>query len=295
MKRVRIAARGSKLSRIQVERVEELLREMGYETEFLEVKTRADLFDKAPLESLGKGVFEKEVNQAVLTGAADLAVHSMKDLQTNLETGLEIAATLKRDPPYDALISNVDLLSLPPDSAIGTSSVRRKFMIRALRPDLRVLDLRGNVDTRLSRYLEGKFDGIVLAEASIKRMDLKIRYFSLDPILFTPAVNQGIIAVVARKGSEIAHALRKVSDEETMEEAIAERAALEVIGGGCHSPLGVLFQQEGPRLHGIASIFTETSRYTETIEARGRAEELGRELGRRILRRVKNEGVNVKA
>lgn len=301
--KIRIAARGSKLSRIQVKMVEDELHKLGIETEFVEVKTKADLFPHSPLSKLGKGVFEKEVNQAVLNGLADIAVHSMKDMLTEISEGLELYAVLKRDPPYDVLISSSgDLFTLEAGKVIGTSSIRRQSTVTFYRKDLVVKDLRGNVDTRLKKFKNGEYDGIIIAEASVTRMAQvdeefkKLRYYRFDPTILTPEANQGIIAVVGKSNSSIKEVFKNINHEKTYHEAIAERTALSIIGGGCHSPLGVLVEEldEG-EYRGIMTYVDGKRKITVDGIYRGDPKEVGEKLGKQLLREIKNEGITVKA
>ncbi|BAK54199.1 MULTISPECIES: hydroxymethylbilane synthase [Sulfurisphaera] len=291
--RIRIAARGSKLSRIQVMMVENYLHKLGIETEFIEIKTKADLFQNEPLSKLGKGVFEKEVNQAVLDNKADVAVHSMKDILTEISENLEIYAVLPRDPPFDILISRKNLFNLEPNSIIGTSSIRRKNFLTFYRNDLNIKDLRGNIDTRLKKYFEGQYDGIIIAEASIYRLKEQVQYYRLDPHLFTPEANQGIIVVIGRKKDEtIKKIFNEINDKDTLEIAIAERKALSIVGGGCHSPIGVYFEKYDKDFHGIIS--SSFGRKKITIEEyfhNMTPYEAGELLGKRFLEEIKNEGI----
>jgi len=290
--KIRIAARGSKLSRIQVMKVEEALNKIGVETEFIEVKTKADLFQNEPLDKLGKGVFEKEVNQAVLENKADVAVHSMKDILTEIHKDLEIFAVLPRDPPYDVLIANKPLFDLEKGSIIGTSSIRRKNFLKFYRSDLEVKDLRGNVDTRIKKYLDKQYDGIILAEASIIRLGININYIRLDPYSFTPEANQGIIVVIGKKKDEkLKKLFSEINDEDTLKVALAERKALSVVGGGCHSPIGVYFEKLNGELHGIMS--TSTGKRKITVEEYFNEEDqgAGEKIGKKFLEEIKNEGI----
>lgn len=291
--KIRIAARGSKLSRVQVMMVENYLHKIGIETEFVEVKTKADLFQNEPLYKLGKGVFEKEVNQAVLDNRADVAVHSMKDILTEISEDLEIYAVLPRDPPFDILISRKNLFELEPNSTIGTSSIRRKNFLLFYRNDLNIKDLRGNIDTRLKRYFEGQYDGIILAEASIYRLKEHVHYYRLDPRLFTPEANQGIIVTIGRKKDEtLKKIFSEINDKDTFDIAIAERRALSIVGGGCHSPIGVYFEKYDKDFHGIiSSSFGKKKITIEEYFHNTTPQEAGELLGKKFLKEMKNEGI----
>ncbi|ARM75987.1 hydroxymethylbilane synthase [Acidianus manzaensis] len=293
MTKIRIAARGSKLSLAQVSIVSKYLENNGYETEFIEVKTKADLFNNEPLYKLGKGVFEKEVNEYVLKGLADIAVHSMKDLTTIIDPNLEIIAVTKRDSPYDVLVSDKNIYDLDKESIIGTSSIRRQNFIKFLRNDLIVKDLRGNIDTRIQKYKKGEYNGIIIAEASILRLGYTMTYFKLDPFNFTPEANQGIIAIVGKKSDLVMkNILNGINDKNSLDEAIAERSAMQIIGGGCHSPFGVFFKkQDTNEFLGIASFSDSKKKITISLEGKGKPEELGAKLGKMLLMEMKNENI----
>jgi len=252
--KIRIAARGSKLSRIQVDMLGEKLKKIGIEYEIIDIKTKADLFSTEPLSKLGKGVFEKEVNEAVLEGKADIAVHSMKDILSEINPSLEIFAVLERDPPYDILIAEKNLDKLDSNITIGTSSIRRKNFLKYIKPEINTKDIRGNVDTRIRKYLSKEYQGLILAEASLKRLNMTMNYHRLNVYDFTPEANQGIIVALGRKKDEkIKEIFKEINHKDTLDEALAERAVISLVGGGCHSPIGVLFKKEGKEFYGIAS------------------------------------------
>ncbi|BCU70383.1 hydroxymethylbilane synthase [Stygiolobus caldivivus] len=301
--KIRIAARGSKLSRIQVKMVEDELRKLGIETSFIEVKTKADLFQHSSLSQLGKGVFEKEVNQAVVDGLADIAVHSMKDMLSESPEDLELYAVLKRDPPYDVIISNSgDIFSVESGKVIGTSSVRRRNSVLFYRRDLVVRELRGNIDTRVKKLKNGEYDAIIVAEASITRMAQydsefrSLKYYRLEPTVMTPEANQGIIAIVGRKASpNLKEIFKPINHEKTFREAIAERTALNIIGGGCHSPLGVLVEElDEKEYKGIITYVDTRKKISVEGVYNGEPKEVGEKLGREMLKEIKNEGITTK-
>jgi porphobilinogen deaminase len=290
--KIRVAARGSKLSLAQVKVVTDYLNSQGIETQLVEVKTRADLFSTAPLHKLGKGVFEKEVNEVVLRGGADLAVHSMKDLSSEMANELEILAMPKREVPLDSLVGKYELERLEPGSKVGTGSIRRKNLLKFLRPDLNVVDIRGNVDTRLSKLNSRQYDALILAEAGLRRLGITASRFTLSPLDFTPEPNQGIIAIVGHKdNTRLREILKELNHKETMEEARAERAVVKLVGGGCHSPLGVLFKKEGSKLEGIATYSDGSKKVTVTHSDSGVPEVVGEALARKLLKEMKNEGI----
>ena len=274
--RIRIAARGSKLSLRQVQSFVEYVRKHYPDLQFeiVTVKTTGDKF-QASFEELAKkgltGLFEKEVNKAVLEGKADVAVHSLKDLPSEIDERLEIVTYLPRDPPYDALVSRegLKLEELPEGAIIGTSSSRRKALIKNLRPDLKVKDLRGNVDTRIRKLKAGDYDAIILAEAGIVRLELDVNYQRLYWRDFTPAPGQGIIVAVARKGSELADALKAISDVRSERMALAEREVLKTFGGGCFVALGALAQEINDKLRLRATLLTPNGSKRWDIELLG--------------------------
>ncbi|NON61441.1 hydroxymethylbilane synthase, partial [Acidianus sp. RZ1] len=254
--------------------------------------TKADLFLNEPLQKLGKGVFEKEVNRLVMEGNADIAVHSMKDLTSQLDPGLEVIATLKRDSPYDALVADSELFKLEKGSIIGTSSLRRKNIISFFRSDINVADIRGNIDTRLSKVKTSQYAGIIIAHASLQRLNIETKYFVFSPYDFTPEVNQGIIAIVSRKDNiEMKKVLSEIDDKETHSIAETERTASNIIGGGCNSPFGIFFEFYDKEFHGIATFSDSKKKITVETWSRENEKISGEKLGKTLLRQMKNEGI----
>lgn len=294
---IRVAARGSKLSRAQANLVIGYLKAMGYEVEFLEVKTRGDLFNAQRVAELGKGVFEKEVNQKVLEGEADLAVHSMKDMESDLDHRLEIVATLPRESPLDVVISPRNFSIYETEGGtLGTSSERRRNFVNFVNPSITIKQLRGNLDTRISKLEEGNFDAIIVAEAGIKRLKLDVKYEEIDPYDLTPSPNQGIIAVVSRRNNdEIKSIMRDLSSEESYNEAIAEREASKALGAGCNSSLGILFKQDGNQLHGIGTIYTPKIKLGVALTTNKEPRDAGVLLAKRLREEAKKSGVNIQA
>ncbi|BCU68287.1 hydroxymethylbilane synthase [Sulfolobales archaeon HS-7] len=291
--KIRVAARGSLLSRIQAEKVIHKLNEYGLQTELIEVRTRGDRNQDAPLYTLGKGVFEKEVNLAVLQGIADIAVHSMKDLPTDLVDGLSIAAVLDRDPPFDAIVGK-SLLSLDQGDVVGTSSIRRKNMILAYNNQLQIKEIRGNVDTRIRKLKEGDYDALILAEAGLRRIG-ENGFERIDPKIVTPEANQGIIAIITTENSKVREYVKELNNEDVMIEAIAERAVVNKLKGGCNVPLGVLFKKEDGKLFGIAGYASDFKKVTVDITWKStEPEEAGSRLGKILVEAMKNEGIVLK-
>jgi len=228
----------------QTQIVQEKLLPLGVETELVLVKTRGDVFLDKPLHQLtGVGVFVAEIDERMLCGEIDLAVHSMKDLPTKRPEELTVSAVLKRDSPYDILLcrngSAQALEDLKESATVGTSSMRRTAQLRRARPDLQIMSLRGNLQTRLRKLDEGEYDAIVLAKAGLERMGLERDYAELDGERFVPSANQGTIIVVAKKGSKAELYSRSLDDAPTRTETMIERKILETVGGGCVVPMAV--------------------------------------------------------
>ncbi|WP_291766141.1 hydroxymethylbilane synthase [Caldivirga sp. UBA161] len=248
---IRIATRGSALSLKQAKIVMDRILEFNKDVEFklIIVKTTGDINLAKPLYEIGvKGIFEKEVNQAVLRGEADVAVHSLKDVPAQISDNLTLVMTPPRDDPRDALVSvkqyTVD--TLPPNSIVGTSSLRRRGFLLSLRRDVEVKPIRGNVDTRIRKLNNGEYDALIMAAAGLERLNINAHVSEISPELMPPAPGQGIIGVVARRDrDDLINVLRRSNDEETFKEAIAERAFLSRIGAGCHVPLGGLASLNG--------------------------------------------------
>lgn len=254
--KLRIASRTSKLAMAQTNFVkQELLKAIpGCEVEILTFKTSGDRFlDKGLQEFGGKGAFTKEIEDALLMDQADIAVHSLKDLPTSLPQGLGCIAYLSRETPFDCLVSKKwpDFDSLPKNARLGTGSVRRITQIRAKRPDIEAVPIRGNVQTRLRKLTGQGLDGIILAVAGLKRLGLATHVTQeLRPPEFVPAAGQGIIAVEAKTGWTGADTVKKaLNNPGSQTVAAIERGVLEALGGGCHAPVGVHAEIDGRGVH----------------------------------------------
>jgi hydroxymethylbilane synthase len=261
---VRIASRGSELALWQARAVEAAIRRAapGAEVEIRVIRTTGDHVQDVPLAKIGdKGLFTKELDAALLAGEADLAVHSLKDVPTRLPDGLELAAISHREDPRDVLLlapgRTGTLATLPHGARVGTSSLRRRAQLRALRPDLEVLDLRGNLNTRLAKLDRGDYDAIVLAAAGVLRLGWRDRIAEhLDPATWLPAVGQGALAIATRAGDgRIRALLTGFHDPFTAACTAAERAFLAALEGGCQIPIGALAtaDDEGLTLHGLVA------------------------------------------
>lgn len=271
----------------QSEMVAEMLKAAGFHTEIVRINSAGDLDRSSPLYSIGgSGVFVNEVNQKVLDGEVDLAVHSAKDLPSVLPGGIVISAVLPRESPMDALISNHSLRELPRGATIGTSSIRRIHELKLMRGDLSVKNLRGNLDTRIGKLRSGEYDGIIVAEAGLIRLGLDVQYERLDSGDFLPAPNQGIIAVVSRKGSDITSALGKLSDSETMEIMRLERKLVNLLGLGCSLPAAVFCERAGSgyriRTRFYSSAMREYKEFTRSFSDESAVVELADEIRRKV-------------
>jgi hydroxymethylbilane synthase len=250
---IRIGTRGSALALWQAEHVKGRLEALGHAVELRVITTTGDRVLDRRLEAVGgKGAFLKEIEEAMLAGEVDLAVHSLKDVPTALPEGLALCAVLERADPRDALLSSSGrgLRELPAGARVGTTSLRRCAQILAVRPDLAVGDLRGNVDTRIRRLREGAFDAIVLAMAGLGRLGRAGEVTeALDPSLVLPAPGQGAIALECREGDRAAReAVAALHHPPTAKAIGAERALLAGLGGGCNVPLGAYAQLDGEGL-----------------------------------------------
>ena len=248
-----IGTRGSKLALWQANWVRDRLAKAGAEVEIKIIKTTGDKLADLPLTQSGtKGLFIKEIEEALAEGIVDLAVHSLKDLPTDQPPGLKIAAVPPREDARDVLISRegAGLIALPAGSRIGTSSLRRQSQLRALRGDLEVVPIRGNLDTRLRKLDAAEYDAVVVAAAGIHRLGFRERvteYFAVDAMC--PAVGQGALAIEVRKGDKRIECTVQPLDHRITHQAVrAERAALRELGGGCQVPIAIHAWCEDDRL-----------------------------------------------
>jgi hydroxymethylbilane synthase len=237
---IKIGSRGSQLALWQARWIQARLEVLGEECRIEIIKTTGDKITEVALSQVGtKGLFTKEIEEALLAGSIDIAVHSLKDMPTELPAGLALAAIPVREDPRDALIG-LKLEDLPAGARVGTGSLRRAAQLRAVRPDLVIEDIRGNVDTRLRKVDEGRYDAIVLASAGLRRLDLEHRIAEIfDPSVMCPAVGQGALAVETRDDNGPAFQIAKrLDDFDTRSAVTAERAVLASLGGGCQAPMG---------------------------------------------------------
>jgi hydroxymethylbilane synthase len=242
-KSVVIATRESRLALWQAEHVKALLQErLGWQVQLLGMTTQGDqILDRSLSKVGGKGLFVKELETALADGRADLAVHSLKDVPMDLPEGFALACVMEREDPRDAFVSNHfdNLAALPAGAVVGTSSLRRQVLLRALRPDLRIMPLRGNLDTRLRKLDEGQYQAIVLAAAGLKRLGLGARIRSVfETSDLLPAAGQGALGIEVRADRhDMLEALATLAHEPSWLAVTAERAVSRAMGGSCSMPL----------------------------------------------------------
>jgi hydroxymethylbilane synthase len=250
VRHLRIGTRGSLLAKWQAEFVRKrLFAAAGVEAEIVIIKTSGDKFANAPLTQIGgKGIFVKELEDALMEESIDIAVHSVKDIPTEIPPRLQFPAVFRREDVRDCLISanGATLANLRQGARVGTGSLRRQSQLRHIRPDLDVRDLRGNVDTRLRKAQSGEYDAILLAKAGLDRLGWSDRITeTFSPDIFLPAVGQGAIAAECRlSDTEAADVLATLDDAESRSAIIAERALLSALQGGCQVPLGAWARAE---------------------------------------------------
>ena len=281
-----IGSRGSKLALWQAHHVAGQLNALGHETRIEIIKTSGDKIQDVPLSQVGgKALFTKEIEEALLADAIDLAVHSMKDVPTDLPPGLTIAAIPEREDPHDALIGcTVD--QLLDGLRIGTSSLRRSSQLLALNPRLSVEMLRGNVDTRLHKLDQSQYDAIVLAAAGLRRLGWQNRIRELIPVqIMCPAVGQGALAIETRNdGGAAQQVARQLNHPETNTAVTCERAMLAVLGGGCQVPIGGYAYVEKGVIHMRAIVASPDGKRVVRAELSGvDPVRTGASIGRNLL------------
>lgn len=271
-----VGTRGSRLAMAQTDRVCGMLADLGIETEVTEIKTVGDARTQVPMHQVGgQGIFVRALDDAILAGEIDFAVHSMKDIPAYRPEGLSTAAILKRDSPADFLVHECDIEDI---RIVGTSSTRRRAQLLRSSLDVEIRELRGNVDTRLRKLHEGQYDAIVLAEAGMQRLNMDLPGTQMLPQWFVPSPNQGTIAVVCRDDPELIETLAAIDHPQTRLDTEVERAVMEEIGGGCFTPQGV-FCEEGFLIAEVLSL--DGSRY-ERVEDNGDSVEEGRLIGKKL-------------
>ena len=292
---VTIGTRGSELALWQSEYVARCLRELFPDLNVRQklISTKGDKILDAPLAKIGgKGLFTKELEEAMLAGEIDLAVHSLKDVPTELPPGLGIVAVTKRELPWDALVSRTGqkLSELPTGAVVGTSSLRRQAQLLHHRPDLHIVNLRGNVNTRLKKLADGEYDAIVLAAAGLKRLGQEDSVTEmLPPAVILPAVGQGALAVEARLGDELNDKLTMLNNAPTVAAVTLERAFLAFVEGGCQVPVGVYAETAKGQITAEAVIATVDGKKLIRQKISGNVTD-AKHLGERLAQNMLTDG-----
>jgi len=282
-----IGSRGSQLALWQANYVKERLEARGVECAIEIIRTTGDKILDSPLSKIGgKGLFTKEIEEALLAGTIDCAVHSLKDLPTETPNGLTIAAIPQRADPRDAIIGG-KLRDLKFGAKVGTSSLRRIAQLRRIRPDLDIQDIRGNLDTRIMKVERGDYDAIVLAAAGLQRLGWGVIVSEIfRPDIMCPAVGQGALAIETREGGLGYESCAPLDDPWTRLPVMAERAMLAELGGGCQVPIGAFGTLEGTELFLTGAVFSPDGatmiRYTATGDFH-KPGELGRNVAKVLL------------
>jgi hydroxymethylbilane synthase len=292
---IRIGSRGSALARWQADHIAAELRDRGHQVSIEILVTTGDRVQHAPFMQVGtKGMFTKEIEEALADGRIDLAVHSLKDLPTELSEEFTIAAIPKRADPRDAFVSvhHGNFAALPPGAIVGTSSLRRQAQLRALRADLDIRELRGNVDTRLRKLHQGQYDAIILAAAGLDRLCLAADVKQLfAPEEMCPAAGQGALAIECRTNDKTTRAAVSALDDAAAHFAVlVERGVLATLGGGCHLPVGVYCEpvKNGWTLTGVVARPDGSQVLREQMKLHQEnpsAEDAGRAMANRLLGR----------
>lgn len=277
---ITIGTRGSKLALAQTNTVCKKLEALGLEVKTVIINTQGDASTQVPLHEIGgQGVFVRALDDAILAGDIDCAVHSMKDIPAYRPSGLFTSAILKRDSAADYLAHDGSINRV---RIIGTSSTRRKAQLLRHDPDITIKELRGNVDTRLRKLNAGEYDAIMLAEAGLTRLGLRVPGERFPAEKFVPSPNQGTIAVVSRADPSLMEVLSALDHPQTRTDVMYERAVMEKLGGGCFTPLGI-YCRAG---HLIAEVLSLDGQQTERIEADVKSVEEAREQGRLLQGRA---------
>ena len=298
-KKIIIGARGSKLSLAYSNHVKDLLIKANSNLneksiEIRVIKTSGDIFQNKKISEIGgKGVFSKQIEEELLNSKIDLAVHSLKDLPTKMTVGLCVNAVVKRNDPRDAFLSNSNTLfkNLKPHSKIGTSSFRRKSQLNLLRNDIEIIEMRGNIDTRINKLKNKDFDAIVLSLAGIQmlKLDNEVKeVFTTDQLL--PAIGQGAIALQCKENDQrILNILETINNKETYYCVQTERALLEAIGGDCDTGIGGLAQLLNEKITLKSELFSNDGKKKFEFQSTGhfkQAKEIGYKVGKELLKRA---------
>jgi hydroxymethylbilane synthase len=285
-----LGTRGSRLALAQAETCAQKLRAAGLAVEVRVIKTTSDHRPEVPLSVIDRrDVFTRQLDEALLNGEIDLAIHSLKDVPTGLPEGIVLAAVTERHDPSDALVSDerYDVDGLPEGAVVATSSLRRRAQLLHRRPDLEIVEIRGNVDTRVRKMREGQADAIVLARAGLDRLGLDVPRTVVSPDVMLPAVGQGALTAATLEDHPLRTSIRDVLNREASERAIlAERMMLRALEGGCRVPVGALgvVEDDVVRLRGVVASPDGVLVYRGEVEGE-EPEEVGRRLARELLER----------
>jgi len=291
----KIGTRGSPLSLAQTNWVITELKKKSPQTEFdvITITTKGDT-DARPLFTINqKGIFEKEIDRAVAENKVDFAVHSLKDVPTELPEGLVLACIPKREATNDIFISKdgSTILTIKKGAKVGTSSLRRAVQVSRIRPDLVVKPIRGNIETRIRKLQEGEFDGIVLAQAGIARLGIDVKFEKLSTRDFPPSPGQGAIAIVSRKDNHsLIESLKKIEDPDSRAEVEAERALSLFVDSGCRFPVGALAQIKGDKLTLKVTVYSIDGKQSINVEKTGDPLQAA-ELGKQAAAELSQKGV----
>ncbi len=291
-----VGTRGSKLSQAQTNWVISELQKIDSSLSFelRTITTKGDT-DTRPLFAIEqRGIFEKEIDRAVFEKNVDFAVHSLKDVPSELDPNLTIACIPKREAVNDVLITRdgFDINSIPSNSLIGSSSLRRAVQVTRKRPDLTVKPVRGNIETRINKVVDGKFDGVVLAQAGITRLGTDIKFSKLPPDDFPPSPGQGALAIVCRKDdSSTLELLQKIEDPKSRAEIEAERALSDSVDSGCRFPVGAFAESDSDSLTLKVAVYSMDGKKSIILEKTGNTNE-AKELGRSLGAELRNRGVS---
>ncbi len=269
---MRVGTRGSRLAMAQADKVCRMLRERGVEAERVIIRTSGDIHRDEPLHAIkgGAGAFVREIDESLLRGDVDMAVHSLKDIPTKRPQGLATAAVLRRESAMDVAITRGGgtLSELNEGAIVGTSSTRRAALIKRHYPCLATKNIRGNVDTRLRKLRDGEYDAILLAEAGLIRLGISMGVERLDPYVFVPSANQGVIAVVARPGTAAFEAASALNDPDTWLETRVERLITSALDGGCVVPMGAYARRVGDDLDVVCEVLSLDGRRQARVRER---------------------------
>ena len=286
-KHIKIGTRGSPLAIWQAKQVLNKIEK----SKIIKIKATADIMANKPLSDIGgKGLFTRELDQALLNNKIEIAVHSLKDIPTNISQKIGLTYILPRGNDQDILITakkEWDILSLPKNSVIGTSSPRRTAQLKMIRPDITIIPIRGNIHSRLKQINEKNIDGIILALASIRRLNIKTNYSILEDTSFLPSAGQGIIAITyMKKNIKIMNLLKKHENFQTLHQAIAERAVLAVLNGDCDSAIAVNSKIVEKKIYITSNVYSLNGRKMVQSILKGSiidAKILGKKLGEKLI------------